>query len=315
MGPSCRTLGPPSNLNMVINYETWRRHFDEDMPHVSFCGTAALHQLQKNRHFLLEHQFPSWITSIDPWPLVYNHGRVAMRVVHQCMVEQRGTDGFPAKKPSQVVASDEALLRPFNDLRCDGTHVHSKTWNAQGGIGGLQVWTWSFSQKVVQGIINLRRKEKMQSLYPDIGVGEALDAEPASSSRTPAQDDGSAQWWHLCRGCKGHYARNSRYHSRIEGECKFPGVEPERVWTCPGCSRKPKERPRGHADHNDIDGECRWATAASRMETGRKGRHPREARLRGSDDPSAGLRGEELVPETDTAPAADPAEADIRDPI
>ena len=104
-------------------------------------------------------------------------------------------------------------------------------------------------------------------------------------------------------------------HSRIVGECKFPDVEPEKIWTCPGCARKPQPRPRGHADHNDIEGECRWATAASRLEVGRKGRHPREARLRGSDDPSAGLRGEDLVPETDTAPAADPAEADIRDPI
>ena len=55
MGPSCRTLGPPSNLNMVINYETWKRHSDEDQPHVSFCGHAALTQMRRLRHFFLEH--------------------------------------------------------------------------------------------------------------------------------------------------------------------------------------------------------------------------------------------------------------------
>ena len=49
MGPSCRTLGPPSNLNMAIKYDTWLRYSNEDEPHLFFCGQVVVHQLRKGR--------------------------------------------------------------------------------------------------------------------------------------------------------------------------------------------------------------------------------------------------------------------------
>ena len=319
MGPSCRTLGPPSNVNMAINYDTWLRHYNEDMPHVRFCGRAALHQLRKGRHFLLEHPFPSWLTHEEPWPDVFNHARVMAKIIHQCMVGQHGADFRPAKKPSMVVASDEALLKPFEGLKCDGEHGHTQTWGAPGGIGSLQIWTWNFAERVVQGIVNLKSKIRrtrkaaaalQEELYPEMASGSAdphADPPAAASAVAPAAD----QWragidfsnpWHKCIGCRGRMARTRREHSRIRGECKFPDVEPETEWSCPGCTRTPP-RPRGHESHTDVVGECRWAVAPTRTELGRQGRHPREARRRGAAHPAADLRGEELTPSTDTAPA------------
>ena len=49
MAPRCRTLGPTSSLNRAINYDTWKRHYNEDMPHARFCARAAWHQLQQGR--------------------------------------------------------------------------------------------------------------------------------------------------------------------------------------------------------------------------------------------------------------------------
>ena len=53
MGPQCRPLG--------INYDTWLRRYKEDMPHASFCGRAALHQMRKGRHFIVENPWPTWL--------------------------------------------------------------------------------------------------------------------------------------------------------------------------------------------------------------------------------------------------------------
>ena len=58
MAPSCRALGPPSNVNFHINHSTWCQHYEEDAPHVRFCGKAALHQLTHDRHFVVENPKP-----------------------------------------------------------------------------------------------------------------------------------------------------------------------------------------------------------------------------------------------------------------
>ena len=45
MAPSCRSTGAPSYLNAHIHYETWKATFEEDMPHIMFCGRVALLQI------------------------------------------------------------------------------------------------------------------------------------------------------------------------------------------------------------------------------------------------------------------------------
>ena len=45
MSPRCRTLGTPASINQAVNYESWLQHFEEDKPHIEFCGKVALAQL------------------------------------------------------------------------------------------------------------------------------------------------------------------------------------------------------------------------------------------------------------------------------
>ncbi len=66
MAPSCGVCGPPSHVNHAINHETWRAHYEQDAPHVRFCGQAVLHQLQQN--LFVEQPRPAWLFHEPPWP-------------------------------------------------------------------------------------------------------------------------------------------------------------------------------------------------------------------------------------------------------
>ena len=309
MAPSCRALGPPSNLNYAINYDTWLRHYQEDKPHVRFCGTAALHQLAKGRHFFVEQPYPTWLVKEDPWPLVINHPGVATKVLDRCMVEDSSAgavdgDQLFNKKPTLVIASDEALVSPFDNLRCDGRHQHGENWGNTSKLKNLQVWTWPFAQRVVEGIVRLKAKLRKQcaSTYPTIGTGPD-DITPPTAPK----------WWDECEGCRGNMARTRREHTRTPGKCRYPNVEPEPIWTCPGCARVP-QRARGHDDHTGVEGECRWASASTRNKGrhARSGPHPREARLPAETDPNVDIPGPQLNPELE--PLAPPGENNVRAP-
>ena len=56
MAPSCRAMGPPSNVNYRINYDGWHQSYEGDKPHIQFCGEAALSQLNRSRHFIAENR-------------------------------------------------------------------------------------------------------------------------------------------------------------------------------------------------------------------------------------------------------------------
>eukprot|EP00959_Pyramimonas_sp_CCMP1952_P121084 2531536-Pyramimonas_sp.AAC.1 len=40
--PSCRRTGPPSYYNYQANYNTWKQHHKEDLPHTTHCGKIAV---------------------------------------------------------------------------------------------------------------------------------------------------------------------------------------------------------------------------------------------------------------------------------
>ena len=99
-----------------------------------------------------------------------------------------------------------------------------------------------------------------------------------------------------CPGCRGHKPANRPEHNRIPGLCNHPLVETQ-TWSCPGCKRSPP-RPRGHTDHTEVPGECRWSVADYKQHKGRKGVHPREATPPPAAAPShADVRGPDLNPE------------------
>ena len=156
MAPSCRTVGPPSNVNASINFDTWASHRQEDLPHLQFCGAIALIQLDHNRDFFAEQPYPSYLWDIDPWPRVMKHPRVQRCILDQCMVGQAIEN--PTKKPTEVVASSPELLEPFEDLRCDKSHAHASTWGRGKALQDLQRWTWDFAGRLVEGIIRLKRR-------------------------------------------------------------------------------------------------------------------------------------------------------------
>ena len=108
-----------------------------------------------------------------------------------------------------------------------------------------------------------------------------------------------------CPGCRRHMASGRREHTRVPGECRYPDVEPEPEWTCPGCIRVPP-RDRIHADHNNILGECRWASADTWASStkNRRGGFPREGRVSAADDPYEGIRGSDLNTEDPPRPPA-----------
>ena len=68
MAPSCRALGPPSNLNYQINHGAWAEAFERDRPHLEFCGRVALAQLRVGRFFFAENPWPTWLTHVHPGP-------------------------------------------------------------------------------------------------------------------------------------------------------------------------------------------------------------------------------------------------------
>ena len=100
MAPSCRTLGPPSNVNYQTNHPTWCRHYEEDAPHIRFCGKAAQHQIEKGRHFAVENPYPTWLFHEMPWPTVCQDSRVCSVIVDQCMLGLKNADGQLVKKPT-----------------------------------------------------------------------------------------------------------------------------------------------------------------------------------------------------------------------
>ena len=300
MAPRCRSLGPPSNVNYAINYDTLLQHFEEDKPHLSFCGYAALHQLKKGRHFFSEQPHPTWLWYVEPWPHVGQHPSVGTQIVDMCTMGLLGPNKLPAQKRSELTAGAPELLDPFRGMRCNGRHkVHDTVWGS-GQTEALQVWTWNFAERVIAGVSKLRHRVARQekaTAFPSVGIGPETEddapSEGAAASDQPA--------WMGCPGCRRHLARTHRSHNRQPGVCKYPDAEPEPEWTCPGCSRTPP-RPRGHPDHTDVVGECRWAIAPQRRGHARMGAHPREARRPAASDPTEDLQERDL-PQGTEAPA------------
>ena len=70
MAPSCRSIGPPSNLNYHIHYEGWLNSFTADLPHIKFCGKIACLQAKKGYYWFSETSYPTWLWTIEPWTIL-----------------------------------------------------------------------------------------------------------------------------------------------------------------------------------------------------------------------------------------------------
>ena len=112
-----------------------------------------------------------------------------------------------------------------------------------------------------------------------------------------------------CPACRKNRSQYDRRHTRVRGECKLPDTI-SFTGNSPGCL---DGLPRHHPSHTQRPESCRWAVAdyrgsGPRGEQRRHGRprighHPRDGRVRASEDPTAvdkaggDLRAEEAAEE------------------
>ena len=289
MSPACTPFGPLGNFNKVVNYETWLESYRKAAPHGRFCARLALLQLSQRCHFIVEQPYPSALFEEGEWPKVLRNEKVVHRIFHQCRTGQRAACGRLAKKPTQLYASHEALVAPFEDLKCNGRHEHA---NTEARLSRpLQKYTWDMAARIVQGIVNL--KSAITKAYP--------------STSTNTVDEAPEPPWKQCEGCRKGNSQYLKNHSRVRGICKYPDVEPI-DYSCPGCQAGKPPKAGGPEGHNNIPGECHWGGVYKREYAPRRGKHPRPPARRGSTDPTAEMRavdGEgELGAEDEAAAAA-----------
>ena len=61
MAPTCTPYGPWSNLNSIINPETYKASYRDASPHGRFCGRLAQIQIAEGRYYLVEQPHPSYL--------------------------------------------------------------------------------------------------------------------------------------------------------------------------------------------------------------------------------------------------------------
>ena len=280
MGPICGPFGPLGNRNRVLHHEAWLEACKIAVPLAQFCGEIAICQLEAGRHFLVEQPFPSNLYLIEPWPEIRKHPKCLRVVFDQCQVGQT-SNGMPVKKPTELVATDETLLRRFSGKICHNEHQHIQL--VGGRASATQKWTPMMCDMIAASIRDLAIKEERQrhqTSYP--AVGTSTGEGPEGGHEQPS--------WKKCKGCLWRLNKFSPKHTRISGECKYPDVAPME-FECPSCLA---DKPRSHGGHTFEPG-CRHALTSSR--TGvpkgvREARAPRAARVPAHEEPTGSLRGE-----------------------
>ena len=172
MGPTCKPFGKLANYNYWHNYEAWLKSYQEAAPHGRFCGELALLQDDGNRYFICEQPKDSWLFTEQPWPIVMNRNNTTQVIFDQCRVGLRTKEGLLAMKPTVLVSNSEILLEPFRNLRCTGNHEHGHLIG--GRAAAAQVWTWELANRLVEGVIRLKRhlrKISIMEFFATVGSG------------------------------------------------------------------------------------------------------------------------------------------------
>ena len=153
----------------------------------------------------------SWLFYEQPWPVVMSLPTTVQLTVHQCSMGLR-TKGLLAKKPTMLVSNSPILLKHFQDRKCNGRHEHGLLIG--GRAAAAQVWTWDFANRVVQGIIDLKKHlAKVDYLYPTVGTGPS----------DPDLPDQAPKKW-SCYGCRNRLSMYDPRHTRVQGECMRTGI-------------------------------------------------------------------------------------------
>ena len=287
MAPVCGPYGPMSELSWHRFPDTMAEKELAVRPIAEFCGQVALLQLKRGRHFIQEQPHPSKLYEVAPWPIVL--GDAFQVIYHRCMcglkIKSGPHKGLFMKKPSTMTASHNTLVQPFRHLICN--HLPEQHLPGIGNAKQLseaQVWTHIEAERIVDGIVNLRRSMQLKSsAFP--AIKRAEDVAPASPGViTPGRDlEACPLADTTCKSCKARWARNHWEHNRVKGDCGYPHDEPF-IPTCEKCWAKgiANRDVEGH----DLDAGCWWGTRGSRQGGPRAGRHPRDPAVKAAHEPT-----------------------------
>ena len=255
MAPPCRGFSPWSFLNEIIHPDAVAEARAQGIPLANLCAAVAKHQLDNNRHFVLEQPRQSTLFQIDSWKKLIP--RIHDAVCDQCCFGLVSSSGEMLKKPTRFVASHPILLEHVRNRFCNQRHEHGKVKSE------AERWPIKLCRALARGIADL--------LSSDNAYLADVRAFPTYS----------------CPGCRGHIRKEDPRHVRDE-TCKFREV-PSIEWTCVGCRR---HKDRSDPSHT-LDENCRWAAARMVLEGAgrpRTGRHPRDPAVPASSEPTSSLR-------------------------
>ena len=277
MAPVCGPYGPLANLVKHMTPQTWAAKERKVRPLAIFTGRVALLQLKKGLHFIQEQPHPSQLYKVQPWPQVLAIKGVVQQLYDRCSCGLRITKGrfkgYYMKKPSSMTASDYELVKPFANCKCRGNHQHLSGDGHPNELSQAQVWTWVEARKIIQGIINIRRRMRagLYFMYPVRSKEEVKPHDPSFGDR---KDTSITRDMSPCTACKAGHGKEHWAHSRIKGECQYPGTPPF-IPTCRTCWG-PKGMVQADQDH-DRDEGCWWGK-----------RNPREWSARNRTPPGLG---------------------------
>ena len=230
----CTGMKGFSAINRVKNREAWLKSRRMSTPLANLGGHAAQLQMSDGRHFIAEHPQGSDMWSMDIWKQLARMN-VVVAMIHQCMAGLKGSkSGLPVMKPTQFMASDEALVAHLRDLRCDGRHPHAQLDNPAGAAGDkardAARWPPQLCHRLARGVEDLLRGVKRRTMLTVVAAKAEQSSDFPLSTRTRASQnfpgsssDGS------CLGCRRNRIMTDSEHSRIPGQCRFPHIEPV-VW-------------------------------------------------------------------------------------
>ena len=253
MAPICGPFGPLGYLNASKNKVTHQASLAIAVPVARFCGEIALLQLDKGFSFICEQPEPSRLYEQQPWPRVLKNDRICREVYDRCRcglkVSAPGLGQLFIKKPTSVTASDPELIKPFQDLRCNGRHRHLDTKEANSKLlSQAQVWTWDEANRFTFGIQLLKRAHTKAMRFKGVttfsgptasGVfdpSSVAKAQPCPSGYDAQSADKSAPPQEQCKciGCNKKRWKFDYTHNRIIGECRFPYLN-SFIPTCKAC--------------------------------------------------------------------------------
>ena len=322
--PSCRTTGPPSYFNAQANYNTWKAHHKEDLPHIMFCGWVAMKQDDLGRWYLREQPTGTWVDEIQPWKELAQRNHIVSIGIDQCATGLRDDFGDYIKKPTDITSNDETILKPFATFRCNGSHVHAQPCNKQ--LTAAQHYTKRLQSAFVEAVYLAKTLDKLRGDTPD-KVAQAFPNTVEAVTDPPQPEELRARVRRLkarplvatCPACVDNIRANSPSHNRDPLQCKYVEVIPV-YWKCEYCQRDYTRRP----GHTLVSKECRFAKhyqlpddhdptgrtvpewwnppprpgeGQSSSATGRHGAHPRPPRPRapGSADPLSGASSHDIL--------------------